>query len=246
LATRNNSAPAGELVEELDTIFERAAHWIGHHPQLVVLLLAVILVVAALAGATSAWRTRRAAAAEAEISGVWDAYLAAMGAQPGVREVPEPANPELGRKTRAEYAAKLLAAAAHHDRSAAAALGRLEAADLLEKNGDAEGAFHARELAAKSAPRGSGAAAIALSRYAVALEARGQLEAAAEAHAAAGEIDSPGRVLALVDAARGYARLGKKERALELFARAEKLGLDGVPEYERQQLTELRGAKAGQ
>jgi tetratricopeptide (TPR) repeat protein len=78
----------------------------------------------------------------------------------------------------------------------------------------------------------------------VALEAKGDLEAAAEAFARAGEVQSPGRVLALADAARCYALAGKSKRALELFAQAEKLGADEIPVHVRQRLVELRASTA--
>jgi len=244
VATRNNSNPPGELVQELDSVFERGAHWVGQHPQIVLAAIGAVLVAAAIAGGVHSMRESAAHAAEAEVAGVYDAYLAAMGAPAGAREVPEPANPEVGRRTREEFAAKLLAAAKGHDDTAAAALGRLQAADLLEQNGDADGAFAARELAARSAPSDSGVAAIALSRYAVALEAKGDLERAAEAFADAGEIQSPARALALADAARCYAQAGNTKRALELFARAEKLGADEIPMHVRQRLIELRASTA--
>jgi hypothetical protein len=242
VAVHNNPRAPGELVEELDSVFERAAHWVGRRPQVAIAAIGGVLLAGALAGGWATLRERRAHAAEAEIAGAWDAYLAAMGASAGARDVPEPANPELGRKTREEFAAKLLAAAANHDASAAAALGRLQAADLLEQNGDAEGAFAARELAAKAAPRGSAVRAVALSRYAVALETKGNLEGAAEAFAEAAEIESPGQVLALADAARCLAQLGQRERALALYARAEKLGTDAIPVHVKQRLNELRAA----
>jgi tetratricopeptide (TPR) repeat protein len=245
VVARNKSTPPAELVQELDSVFERVAHWVGEHPQLVLLALGAILALAAAAGAIHSLRERSAHAAEAEISGVYDAYLAAMGAPPGAREVPEPANVEVGRTTRAEFAEKLLAAARNHDGSAAAVVGRLQAADLLDKNGDADGAFAARELAAKSAPS-TGAGALAWTRYGVALEAKGNLEAAAEAFANAGEIDSPGRALALADAARCFAQLGNRERALSLYARAEKLGGEEIPVHVRQRLIELRAAASPQ
>lgn len=245
MATRNNPSDPGELVEELDSVFERGAHWVGQRPQIAIGVIAAILIAAALAGGIHSMRQGDSHAAEAEISGVYDAYLAAMGAPPGARSVPEPANPALGQTTRAEFAAKLLAAANNHERSPAAVLGRLQAADLLDGNGDTAGAFAARELAAKAAPRGTGVAAIALSRYAVALEAKGDLEAAANAFAEAGEIDAPSRALALADAARCFAQLGQKERALALFAQAEKLGADAVPAYVRERLLELRAGTPG-
>jgi tetratricopeptide (TPR) repeat protein len=243
VATRNNPSEPGALVQELDSVFERAAHWVGQRPQVALAAIVAILLAAALAGGLHSWRQSRAHAAEAAVAGVWDAYLAAMGASPGARDVPEPANPELARKTREEFATKLLDAAKKYDASAAAALGRLQAADLLEKNGDAAGAFAARELAAKSAPRSTGVAAIALSRYAVALEAKGDVAGAAKAFEQAAEIDTPGRVLALADAARCYAQLGKRDEALRLFAEAEKLAADQIPEHVKQRLTELRAAR---
>jgi hypothetical protein len=244
VAIRNNPSDPGELVQELDSAFERGANWVGQRPLVAVGAIGVLLLAAAVAGGVSSWQTRDAHAAEAEIAGVYDAYLAAMGASPGARDVPEPANPEVGRRAREEFAAKLLAAAKRHDDSAAAALGRLQAADLLDLNGDSAGAFAARELAARSAPRSSGVAAIALGRYAVALEDNGDLAGAAEAFAAAAEIDSPGRVLALGDAARCFAQLGNKQRALKLFAEAERLGADELPVHVKQRLVELRGGSA--
>lgn len=240
MARRNDSTPVVEFAENLESVFERGAGWVGAHPQQVLIGIGAVLLVAAGVGALGSLQERRAHAAEAEVAGVYDAYLAAMGASPGAREVPEPANPEVGRKTRAEFAAKLLVATSAHDDSAAAVVGRLQAATLLETNGDADGAFQARELAAKHAPRGSGVAAIALTRYGVALEAKGNLAEAAKAFADAGEIDSPGRALALADAARCEAQLGNRARALELFAKAEKLGSEAIPVYVRQRLVELR------
>jgi tetratricopeptide (TPR) repeat protein len=203
------------------------------------------LALAAAVGVASSLRERSAHRAEAEVSAVYDAYLAAMGASPGARTVPEPANPEVGRRTREEFSAKLLEAASHHDASAAAVVGRIHAADLLEQNGDVDGAFAARELAARSAPN-TGAGALAWVRYAVALEAKGKLEEAAEAFVRAGEIDAPGQAMALADAARCFAQLGNRERALALFARAEKAGADTIPIHVRQRLVELRGASAAE
>ena len=49
-------------------------------------------------------------------------------------------------------------------------------------------------------------------------------------------------MLALADAARCLAQLGQRERALALYARAEKLGADVSPVHVKQRLTELRAA----
>jgi tetratricopeptide (TPR) repeat protein len=241
VAIRNDATPPAELVQEIDSVFERGANWVGDHPQIVLIALGGLLAVAAAIGGVHSLRERSAHAAEAEVSAAYDGYLAAMGAQPGARVVPEPANPEVGRQAREEFAAKLLAAAQNHDGSAAAVVGRLQAAELLDKSGDVDGAFAARELAAKSAPS-TGAGALAWTRYGVALESKGKLAEAAEAFVRAGEIDSPGRALALADAARCFAQQGENERALALFARAEKAGADEIPEHVRQRLIALRGA----
>ncbi len=231
-----------DVVEELDSIFDRTAAWAGSHPRQVVAGITVLLATAAALGLAHDWRERGGDQAEAEIAAVYDAYRAAMGAPAGSAEIPEPANPEIARQARAEYATQLLAAAAEHRGSAAAVGARLSAASMLEKNGDAEGAFAARKLAADDAPSGSPIAALALNRYAVGLEANGDLKAAAETYARAGKLTSPSQALALGDAARCYAALGDIQHALELFAAAEKIGADALPAHVRQRLLELRAA----
>jgi tetratricopeptide (TPR) repeat protein len=242
VATRRG-APDNELVEEIDSIFDRGAAWVGSHPQHMLIAIGVLLAIAAGVGFAGERRGRSAARAEAATAPVYDAYLKAMGAQPGDGEAPEPANPELGKKTRAEYAAKLLAAAQQHPGTAAATTTRLLAAKLLEQNEDAAGAEAARKLAAENAPQGTPLSAIAWSRWAVALENKGDVKAAAQAFEKAAEVESPGQVLALGDAARCYALLGENAKALALFARAEKLGAEVLPLHVRQRLLELRAAQ---
>lgn len=242
MANRNLPAPPHELVEDLDTVFERAASWVAANPRPVIALLATVLAIG-LAVSITAWvRDRSAQRAQAEIAGLYAGYLEAMGAPTGAYEAPEPANPELGRKARDEFAAKLLAASLAHEGSAAAAEGRLQAAELLERNGDADGAFAARKLAAENAPSRTPVRAIALARYAVALESKGETEAAAEALEQAGAIESPGQALMLADAARVNAALGKREHAIELFERAEEIGIEAVPPHIKDRIAELRAS----
>lgn len=243
MATRRG-APNNELVEEIDSIFDRGAAWVGSHPQYVLIAFGALLALAAGIGFAREQRAGSTARAEAATAGVYDAYLLAMGAQRGDREAPEPANPELARRTRAEYAAKLLEAAAEYPGTPAATNTRLLAAGLLEQSENAAGAEAARKLAAEDAPQGTPVAAIAWSRWAVVLENKGDLPAAAEAFEKAAEIESPGQVLALGDAARCYAQLGEDAKALALFERAEKLGAEVLPLHVRQRLLELRAAQA--
>lgn len=244
MATRN-SAPDNELVEEIDSIFDRGAAWVGSHPTQVLIAVGIVLVIAAGVGFAREYRKGSAAEAEADTAAVYDAFLIAMGARPGDREAPEPANAAIGKKTRDEYAGKLLDAAKKHPGSAAATNARLLAAKLLEQNDAAAGAEAARKLAAEDAPQGSPVAALAWTRWAVVLESKGDLEGAAEAFEKAAEIVSPGQVLALGDAARCQAQLGDSAKALALFARAEKLGAEVLPMHVRQRLLELRAAQGG-
>ena len=231
MASRNRPNPPTELVGEIDSVFERAAAWINHNGQLVAGAIGAVLLVGLALGIGSSLRERSAQKVQAEVAGVLSAYLSAMGASPGAVEAPEPANPELGRKTRAEFADKLLAASSAHEGTAAATEGRLQAAALLEKNGDQEAAFMARKLAAENAPSGSAVRAIALARYAVALESKGDAKAAAAALEEAAEIESPGQALMLADGARVLADAGEREKAIALYRRAEKLGVDALPPH---------------
>lgn len=241
MATRKDTAPDVELVQELNSIFDQISDWVGAHPREVLVSITLLLLTAAGVGFGLEWRKRSAQAAEAAVSQAWGDYERAMGAQPG-DPIAEPANLEVGKKARTDAAAKLLAAAQEHNGSAAAVNGRLLAASLLEANGDAKAAFEARKLAASEAPGRSGMKALAESRYAVALEASGDVKGAAEAFERAAAIDSPGQVLALADAARCYAALGDTKRAGELYARAQKLDLDVVPGYLREPLSVLAPA----
>lgn len=243
MATRKDTVPDVELVQEINSIFDRLSDWVGAHPREVLATIAVLLISAAAVGFGIEWRKRSAQAAEASVSTAWTEYEQAMGARPG-DEIAEPANPEVGKKARAESAERLLVAAQEHNGSAAAVNGRLLAANLLEANGDATGAFEARKLAASEAPSGSAVKALAESRYAVALEESGDAKGAAAAYERAASIDSPGQVLALADAARCYASLGDTLRARALYARAESLGVEPVPAYIQGILSALAEAKA--
>jgi tetratricopeptide (TPR) repeat protein len=244
VASRNQPNPPTELVGEIDSVFERAAAWVNQNGGLVAIAIGAVLLTGLVLGVVSSLRERSAHAAQAEVAGVFSAYLAAMGAPPGAADAPEPANPEMARKTRAEFAAKLLAAAAAHEGSAAAAEGRLQAASLLDKNGDAQAAFDARKLAAENAPRRTAVRAIALARFAVELESQGDWKAAAAALEEASEIDSPGRALMLADAARVLADAGERDKAIALYRRAEKLGVDPIPAHLKARMESvLAGAK---
>jgi len=239
VASRNLPNPPTELVGEIDSVFERAAAWINHNGTLVAITIGAVLLLGLALGIVTSLRERSAQKAQAEVAGVFSAYLTAMGASPGAAEAPEPANPELGRQTRAEYATKLLAAASAHEGTAAAAEGRLQAAALLEKNGEAQSAFDARKQAAENAPRGTAVRALALARFAVELESKGELKAAAAALEEASEIDSPGQALMLADAARVLADLGERERAVALYRRAEELGVDAIPAHVKARMQAL-------
>jgi tetratricopeptide (TPR) repeat protein len=202
---------------------------------------AAILLLAGAGGLLHAWHERQLERASEAVAEVQNAYLAAMGAQPGAFDFVEPANAEAAKATREEYATKFQEVADAHSGEPAAAAARLEAAGVLMALGRQDEALAAWRRAAEDAPRGSALEALARIRLARELEARGDAAGAAREFERAGEISSyPGRVLARADAARCHADAGNVARALELFAQVEKEKDVELPHYLAARLRELR------
>jgi predicted negative regulator of RcsB-dependent stress response len=247
VAQKTSPHGASEVLDGLETRFERVVRFVAAHP------LAVGLTIVGVLAAGGGWEWRRttmarsAAAASNELDRVQTAYLAAMGADAGAIEVPKLANPDAEKRIREEYVEKYRAVATAHPGSVAAALAWLEVANLLQAGGDAEGALASLQtsLAEQSAnPRLAG---LAHQRIAQLHEERGDLVAAAAEHEAAGGLpEFPLRYLALADAARCYAQIGKREQALALLERVESEGQDSypLPGHLRSLLRELRSAQA--
>jgi hypothetical protein len=236
-----DSTQATETLHEIESIFDRLARWTADNPALVLALVTAILLGAAAIGGFGAWRSRNEAKASAELAGIEADYQRAMGAKPGQLDIPEPANAEAAAKTRREFATRLLEAADRLAGTRAEVSARLAAGTLQSELGEHDAALASWRAAADAAPRRSALEALARVRLAAGLESAGDPAAAAEAYLAAGQIEEfPGRVLALGDAARGFAEAGQTERALEVFAGITEEERKQLPVYVTARLTELR------
>jgi tetratricopeptide (TPR) repeat protein len=244
---RPDSTQATETLHEIDSIFERLAHWVATHPVPVVAALALLLLSAAGVGGYRTFQASREAGASAEVAAIQAEYREAMGARPGDLEIPEPANAEAAAATRREYATRFAEAAGRRAGTHAAVSARLEAGTLLAELGDREGALAAWHAAAAAAPEGSALAALAQTRLAADLEAAGDARAAAEAYLAAGQVaEFPARVIALGDAARCFADAGDTARALEIFGALSEEDVAELPPYVASRLAELRARSQAQ
>ena len=236
-----DSTQATETLHEIESIFDRAAHWVAHNPVLVLALTAAVLLTAAALGGYQTWRSHREADASAEVAAISADYLGAMGAKPGQLDIPEPANAEAAAATRREYATRLAEAAERLGGTRAAVAARMQAGQLHAELGEQEAALAAWRAAAEAAPRGSALEALARVRLGAGLEAAGDAAGAAEAYLAAGRVaDFPGRVLALGDAARCLADAGQNDRALEVFGGLSDEEVDKLPVHVAARLRELR------
>lgn len=242
---RDQARQATEALAEIESVFDRAAHWTAQNPGPVLAALAAILLTAAGLGTARYLGQRSSEAASEAVAEIQQSYFEAMGAPPGSVDVVEPANPETARTVRLEHAERFLEAAEAHEGTADAVTAQLEAAGLLEAVGEDERALEVWRESSRSAPKGSVLRALALERYAVALERKGAFEEAAVAHEEAGGIEAfPGRWLALANAARTWAEAGQPARALALFDRLEEEAPgDAVPSHVAARMRTLRAAQ---
>ena len=235
------STRASETLHEIESVFDRSAHWAAQNPRRVLGVLGVVLATAAAIGGTQAWRTRQEGAASAEVASIQADYRRAMGAQAGQGEIPEPANAEAAAATRREYATRLAEAADRLAGTPAGVTARLQAGTLQAELGEAEAALATWRRAAEDAPADSVLAALAQARLAAGLETAGDPAGAAEAYLSAAEIaEFPGRLPALGDAARCFAQAGQTERALEIFTGLSEEEVAKLPVYVTARLMELR------
>jgi predicted negative regulator of RcsB-dependent stress response len=234
-------------LEELESYADRIAHWIGTNPIAVVAMIAAILIAAAGYGGFTAYTGHHEDAGSAALSKVEREFLDAMGASAGSTEIVEPANPETAKAVRREYAQKLLAVADEHSGTAAAAVARITAGDLLAKAGDRAPATEAWRAGMAGLGSGDPLRGIALQRIAAAHEAEGQWAEAGAAYLEAAELPGfPLQRWALADAARSYAEAGELDRATGIAMRlaAGGAGKD-LPPHLEQQMAELRARTGG-
>jgi len=247
VAEKSNPHGASEVLGDIGSSFERAAEWVAAHA------LLVSIVVGAVLAAGGGWELLRSRAEkrETEASNALDetqrAYLEALGADPGAIDLPELANPEAGKRIREEYLEKFRAVAQAHPGTLPAALAWLEAADLLQTQGDADASLESLRKGLAEQPENPRIAGLVHQRIASFYEDRGQLAEAAAEHEAAGELPGfPLRYSALADAARCHAEAGQPDRALALLERIENEAKEAypLPAEMRSLLRELRASQA--
>jgi hypothetical protein len=208
------------VIEEIESIAERAAQWIRDHLALSIAILVIILGTAAGIGAFRAYQTHRAEAASDAFDRVTSSYLEAMGADPSALVVPELANPAAAATIRSEYATQYAAVAEEHAGTVGAALARLEQGNLIEAGGETDAAVAIWQGAIDDLGRNPNLRAIFEQRIGQAYDSDARWLDAAEAYARAGETQGyPLRYQALAEAARCYQQAGENERARELALR---------------------------
>lgn len=243
---RKHQPAAVETLDEIQGIADRMAEWIQQHLLLVALAIVGLLLLAGVASWLASARSDQEREAGVELARVRAEYLTAMGASPGALEVPELANPEAAERIRSEYAERFEAVAAEHPGSLAAALARMEVAQLALDAGDVDRAVAIHEeILAEGVPN-ERMRGVVLQSAGQALESGGRFAEAAERYQQAAALaDYPLRDWALVDAARMLAAAGETEAAREAYrtldTRAPELRL---PDHLRMQKRELE-ATAG-
>jgi len=221
---RPTHTPPHDVLDDINSFADHLRDWIAGNPVPVVTGAVLALALAAGVGGWRWWDTRREDRAAAALAKLEGEYRTAMGAGPGVAEVPEPANPETATATRREYATKLLALAQENDGTGAATLARLAAADRLSEVGEMPQAADELRAALPDLSASNPVRGLVLLRIAAAEESAGHWREAAEAYAEAGALPSfPLQAWAKADAARCYREAGDGARALAL---AQELGAD--------------------
>jgi tetratricopeptide (TPR) repeat protein len=222
VARRPDSKAATETLQEIESVFDRMASWVAENPARFFAMVGIVLAAAAAIGLNSWWSNRREAVASTALARVEADFRIAMGAAPGSAEIPEPANPEMGRAARVETVELLLDVGEEHAGTVSALRALLGAGNLQEETGDLEGAIATWRAAVAAAPAGSAIRGLLLTRLGHGLESAGDWEGAGEVHAEAAEIeDYPARYYAMADAARCFAQAGDAQRAVALFDRLE-------------------------
>jgi predicted negative regulator of RcsB-dependent stress response len=245
MARRDHGA-AAEALEEIESASDRLSEWLQENLRVVIFAVAATLVIAGLGSWAVSSRDDAEEAASSALARTRDDYLSAMGAAPGVIDVPELANPEAAAQIRSEYEKRFGEVAAEHPGTVSGTIASLEHARLASEGGRDDEAIELLESALANAPSGEAIRGIVLQRIAQRLEEAERWDEAAARHEQAAALgDFPIRGWALVDAARCRAEAGDAAGALALYDRLERELPDmTLPETERARVFELRAALA--
>lgn len=241
MARHPDSTAATETLAEIESVFDRLAGAVTANPARFFGVVGVVLAAAAGVGLVQWSNARAEAEASTAVARVEADFRKAMGAAPGSVEIPEPANPEMGRQARLETVEGYLEVAAEHSGTVSAVRALLAAGNLQAEAGELDEAIETWRRAAAGAGRSAVLRGLILSRLGSGLESAERWAEAGEAHAEAAEIeDLPTRYFAMADAARCFAEAEDRPRAQALYDRLEEEspGLE-LPEHVRAQLAGL-------
>ena len=230
------------VIEEIESIAERAAEWIRDHLPLTIAALVILVGGAAAISALAVHQAREAESASDAFDQVTAEFMQAMGADPDALTVPELANPDAAAAIRNEFSEQFGAVAEAYAGTVAAALARLEQGNLKAAAGNTDAAIAIWQGAFDDLAGNPNFQAIVEQRIAQAHEDETRWLEAAESYARAAAVESyPLRHWALAEAARCLEQAGEIERAREL---ALKLATDApdlvLPQHLSALLAELR------
>ena len=138
---RKHQPAASETLDEIQGAADKLGTWIQENLRVVVIAIVGILVAAGIASYVATGRVRSEEKASTALSETRNAYLSAMGAQPGSIDVPKLANEDAARRIREEYVEKFGAVADAHSGTVSGALARMEVAQLAIDDGEFERAL---------------------------------------------------------------------------------------------------------
>lgn len=219
MTKHHKDEPTGTL-EELESVGERLAQWVGANPAVVLGVAGAILLGAASFGGYRAFSHAQADKASTALAKLHGEFVLAMGGKATEIEIPEPANPETAKATRTEYADKYVALAKEWSGTPTAALSLLEAGELFAKLGNPDRALEVFRQASEQASVDSPIRAVIASRTGHLQEEKGDFEAAARSYETAAAVPGfPLHTDTLAQAARCWAEAGKPEQALAIYQR---------------------------
>jgi len=244
--TRRQPESAAAALDELESLGDRLAAWAAEHVALLVGVgVGLLVLVGAIGVLRSSAESSRLERVEA-LALAEEEFRAAMGAEPGSVELPEPANPAIAREAREAALARYQALAEDASGTVEGSLAALRAGELQAELGDPAAAVGTWRTALEGLSGDSPVRGLLLVQMAGSLEAQGEGGEAGAAYAEAADLDDyPLRDAALAEAARAYAQAGEVDAALQAFDELEARAPEfRVAPHVRTLLSELRARRA--
>jgi tetratricopeptide (TPR) repeat protein len=208
-------------VEGFEATLRRGLEWVTSHPREVLGGLVAFLLAAGVATAAYELRGRAETRAQDELARAERSFAEALGGDPKLTVIPEPANPDQARRVREESKVEFDRIARDHAGTRAADFARFRAAEISLDLGEAAGARERLERLAADLEPDDVLRGIALRLRAYQDAQAGDFLAAAEWYLRATEVESyPDRASVWVEAARNFERAGAFARAADAYAEA--------------------------